>query len=353
MKERGNASVARERAARRGLTRRATMSLLIVVLVLAALVEVAVGPIMMSPGKVVSETFAYFAGAQTPDAVVMGAIRLPRMVAAAVVGAGLASTGAALQAVFRNPMADPAIIGVSSGGALGAVLVIQLGLAAVSPWWTPVGAFAAGLLTVYIIYKIATVGGRTAIYSLLLSGVAISSFCGAMVSFVLSLAPTETMQEMLFWLMGGLDGITWPSVWMVGAFTAAGMAVYGLYGSALDILSIGEEQAEGVGVNLQQVKRVMFITAAFVVGACVSVSGIIAFVGLIVPHLMRLILGPRHRYLLPASAIGGAILVLLSDIVARLILLPAELNVGIVTASLGAPFFLYLLRRRATSFERR
>lgn len=338
---------------RHRLSPAAVLWLLCALFVAAALIEIAVGPMMLSPGKVISQTFAYFSGAQTPDAVVMGAIRLPRMAAAALVGAGLASTGAALQAVFRNPMADPAIIGVSSGGALGAVLVIQLGLAAVSRWWTPVGAFAAGLLVVFVIYRIATVGGRTAIYSLLLAGVAVSSFCSAMVSLALSLAQTQRMQEMLFWLMGGLDGITWPSDLMVAVFTAIGIAVYASYAGALDILSIGEEQAEGVGVHLQRVKQVMFVTAAFVVGACVSVSGIIAFVGLIVPHLMRIFIGPRHRFLLPASALGGAILVLLSDIVARMILLPAEVNVGIVTASLGAPFFLYLLRRKDSGYEGR
>ncbi|MDQ0188946.1 FecCD family ABC transporter permease [Alicyclobacillus cycloheptanicus] len=339
-----------------GLRRRSPVVVLLLVVIAflaAAAAEVAIGPIMIGPVKVVSQTLAYLHGSRSSDAVVMGAIRWPRMFGAAFVGAGLASTGAALQAVFRNPMADPGLIGVSSGGSLGAVIVIQLGLAAANQWWTPLGAFASGLLTVLLIYRIATVSGRTAIYSLLLAGVAVSSFCSAMVSLLMSLAPLNTMQEMLFWLMGGLDGVTWMSVLMVGTFAVIGFVVYGRYARALDILSIGEEQAEGVGVHLQRVKQVMFITAAFVVGACVSVSGVIAFVGLIVPHLMRIFIGPSHRWLLPASALGGAVLVLVSDLVARMAFLPIELNVGIITASLGAPFFLYLLRRRDTSMRRR
>ncbi len=330
-----------------------TMTWLGLLFVAAALAEVAVGPMSISPGQAVVQLWAYLHGGRSADAVVMGAIRLPRMLAGAVVGAGLASTGAALQAVFRNPMADPGIIGVASGGSLGAVAVIQSGLAAAGFWWTPLGAFAAGLVAVFLIYRIATVRGRTAIYSLLLAGVAVSSFCSAMVSLIMSLTPLQTMQQMLFWLMGGLDGITWPSVLMVGGVFAGGFVVYLLLADGLDILSLGEEQAEAVGVHLQRVKQVTFLVAAFVVGACVSVSGVIAFVGLIVPHVMRLVIGPRHRLLLPASAIGGAVLVLFSDLVARMVLLPRELNVGIVTASLGAPFFLYLLRSRDTAYGRR
>lgn len=329
-----------------------TLTMLGFLFVAAALAEVAIGPMGIRPGQAVISLWQYLRGNHSADAVVMGAIRLPRMVAGAMVGAGLASTGAALQAVFRNPMADPGIIGVASGGSLGAVAVIQSGLAAENFWWTPAGAFVTGLAAVFVIYRIATVGGRTAIYSLLLAGVAVSSFCGAIVSLIMSLTPLQTMQQMLFWLMGGLDGITWSSVAMVSGFCVAGFIVYLLLADGLDILSLGEDQAEAVGVHLQRIKQVTFLTAAFVVGACVSVSGVIAFVGLIVPHLMRLLVGPRHRLLLPASAVGGAVLVLMSDLIARMVLLPRELNVGIVTASLGAPFFLFLLRSRATEYGR-
>lgn len=320
--------------------------LLAVLLTGAAFLELDLGPMHISPVKAVSDSWAYFQGQHTPDAVVMGAIRWPRLVVAALVGAGLASTGAALQAVFRNPMADPAIIGVSGGGSLGAVIVISLGLASRSQWWTPAGAFITGLAAVFVIYRLGTIGGRTAVHSLLLSGVAVSSLSSALVTLVLSLSPLQTMQAILFWLMGGLDGSTWGHALMITVFSGLGLAVYLTQARALDILSIGEEQAEGVGVPLQRVKQIVLITAAFVVAACVSVSGVIGFIGLIVPHLIRIWMGPVHRVLIVASAIGGAVLLVLSDVIARMIVLPTELNVGIITSCLGAPFFLYLLRRQ-------
>ncbi|QQE79943.1 iron ABC transporter permease [Alicyclobacillus sp. SO9] len=315
-------------------------------LVVAAFLELDLGPMHISVGKAVMDSWAYFSGQRTSDAVVMGAIRWPRLVVAAMVGAGLASTGAALQAVFRNPMADPAIIGVSGGASLGAVVVISLGLASRSQWWTPAGAFVTGLVAVFLIYRLGTIAGRTAVHSLLLSGVAVSSLSSALVTLALSLSPLQTMQAILFWLMGGLDGSTWGHALMITVFSGVGLVVYLTQARALDILSIGEEQAEGVGVPLQSIKQIVLITAAFVVAACVSVSGVIGFVGLIVPHLIRIWMGPVHRVLIAASAIGGAVLLVLSDVIARTIVLPQELNVGIITSCLGAPFFLYLLRRQ-------
>ncbi len=323
-----------------------------ILFVIACILEVSIGPMMISPSEIIPQTWSYLHGGHSPEAVVMGAIRWPRLLVATFVGMGLASTGAVLQAVFRNPMADPAIIGVSSGGSLGAVLMIQFGFAQLNEWFTPIGAFAVGLVVVYVIYRLATVSGKTAIYALLLAGVAVSSLCSALLTLILSLAPLQTMQEMLFWLMGGLDGSTWTSVVIVSLFTAIGISIYMMEALALDILSIGEDQAEGVGVHLQRTKQLVFAVSAFVVGACVSVSGVIAFVGLIVPHFVRMVIGPRHRLIIPASAIGGAILMLISDLIGRMILQPVELNVGIITSCLGAPFFLYLLRKNNRSYMR-
>ncbi len=325
--------------------KRNTFIILGLLFLCAAILEVSLGPMTIPIGKVMSGTWGYFQGARSADAVVLGAIRWPRLLTAAFVGMGLASTGSVLQSVFRNPMADPAIIGVSSGGALGAVVSIQFGFAAINQWFTPLGAFITGLAVVYIIYRLATIRGKTSIYALLLAGVAISSFCSAIVTLMMSLAPLSTMQEMLFWLMGGLDGSTWMHVLVVGSFTCLGMFIYLMQAPALDILSIGEEQAEGLGVHLQHTKQIVFTVSAFVVGACVSVSGVIAFVGLIVPHFVRMMIGPRHRFLIPASGIGGGILMLLSDVISRMAFQPLELNVGIITSCLGAPFFLYLLRK--------
>lgn len=323
--------------------------MLALALVVAAVLEVSLGPVTIPFMQVLPKTVAYLRGDHSTAAVVMGAIRWPRLCVAVLVGAGLAATGAVLQAVFRNAMADPGVIGVSAGGSLGAVLVITAGGASVHAWAVPGGAFAAALTAMAVVYRLGTIGGRTAVHTLLLAGVAVGSLCSALVTLVLSLTPLETMQQILFWLMGGLDGSTWMSAAWLAVSVAAGMAIYMAHADALDVMSIGEEQAEGVGVPLQRVKRVLFVTAAVVVGVCVSISGVISFVGLIVPHLVRLWLGPRHRSLVPASALGGAVLVVAADIVARMALRPVELNIGVVTSCLGAPFFLYLLRRHAVS----
>ncbi|RIV29298.1 iron ABC transporter permease [Alicyclobacillaceae bacterium I2511] len=320
-------------------------------LLVALTLEVSLGPIGISPGKIISATLAYFQGSRGADAVVMGAIRWPRALVAALVGGSLAATGAVLQAIFRNPMADPGIIGVSSGGSLGAVAVIQLGWSQAGIWVTPVAAFLTGLLTVWVIYRLATVQGRTALYALLLAGVALGSLASALMSLLLSLAPLETMQQILFWLMGGLDDSSWPVAGILAGVTLVGGGFYFWLAPALDVLSLGEEQAEGVGVSLQRMKQLALFASAMVVGTCVSATGVIGFVGLIVPHLLRHWVGPSHRRLLPASALGGASLLLLADVVGRMALQPVEINVGIVTSCLGAPFFLYLLRRRTTGTQ--
>jgi iron complex transport system permease protein len=318
-------------------------------LLISAAIEVSWGPVQVPISRIIPDAMGYFQGGRSTNEVVIGAIRLPRLLMAALVGAGLASTGAVLQAIFRNPMADPSIIGVSSGGTLGAVLMIQFGVSQILQWSIPLGAFCSGLIVVFVIYRLATVKGRTGTYSLLLSGVAMSSLCSSIVTLLLSLAPLETMQQMLFWLMGGLDGSTWSQLAMVCVFVAGGFLVFLWQSNSLDIISIGEEHAEGVGVALQRTKQIALCTAALVVGACVSSTGVIGFVGLIVPHLLRLWIGPRHHLLIPASALGGALLLVLSDIVARTILYPVELNVGIITSCLGAPFFLFLLRRQESN----
>jgi len=325
---------------------RVAFAVLIVLLLVASFLELSLGPVNIPVRHVFVNLWAYLAGRRSEDAVVMGAIRLPELLEAGLVGAGLATTGAVLQAIFRNPMADPGIIGISSGSSVGAVLIIALGVANLNQWFTPAAAFVSGMVTVYVIYRLGTIGGRTLIHSLLLSGVAVSSLCSAVVTLILSLEPLQTMHQILFWLMGGLDGSTWLNVVMVTIFVVVGFVVYLTQSTALDILSVGEEQAEGVGVPLQAVKQLMLIVSALVVGACVSVSGVIGFIGLIVPHLMRIWIGPSHGRLLWASALGGATLLIASDVVSRIILLPIILNVGIVTACLGAPFFLYLLRRQ-------
>ena len=314
--------------------------------VVVGMLELSLGPVSIAFVQIPSSLWQYFHGVHGINAVVLGDIRLPRLLVAAIVGAGLAVTGTALQAIFRNPMADPAIIGVSSGGALGAVAVMEWGDVSAFAWLTPLAAFVAGVLTVELTYRLATRNGQTSVYSLLLAGVAINAFGSALISLILSLSPLQTMQQMLFWLMGGLDGSTWSHVWILGAVVVVSVTAIGFFATELDLISIGEEQAHGVGVHLQRIKRVILLLSALMVGVCVSFTGVIGFVGLMVPHVLRMLIGPAHRTLLPAAALGGAILLMAADLIARMVFLPIELNVGIVTSALGAPFFLYLLSRQ-------
>lgn len=338
--------VSRDRRTRRYPAPWVVFSVLILLLIVASVVECSLGPMNIPFADVWKGSLLYFQGNRSADSVVLGAIRLPRLVVAILVGAGLASSGAALQAIFRNPMADPGIIGVSSGGSLGAVIVIGTGLASRGVWWTPGGAFVLGVLAMFTVYRLGTIGGRTTIHSLLLSGVAVGALCNAMVTFILSLQPSETMQQMLFWLMGGLDGSSWTTSLVLFLVVIVTFVLFLSQAHALDILSVGEDQAEGVGVHLQRVKQVVLVASALLVGVSVSFTGVIGFVGLIVPHLIRLWAGPVHRQLIPAAALGGSVLVVVADTLARMLFSPVELNIGVVTSIIGAPFFLYLLRRQ-------
>lgn len=331
---------------------RVSYVVLVALLIVAMVLELSIGQMNIPISTLLPNLIHYFAGIRTADTSVIGAIRLPRLLVALFVGADLAIVGAVLQAVFKNPMSDPGVIGVSSGSALGAVIVIHLGLAASSLWATPLGAFLFGMAVVVLIYRLSTVRRRTNLYALLLAGVAVGSFCSAMITALLSLSPLQMMQQMLFWLMGGLDGSNWSDVILLLIFTAVAIAVFVSFAFALDIMLTGEEHAQGVGVPVQGLKQVVLATCALIIGVCVSTTGVISFVGLIVPHVMRQFVGSRHRLLIPASGLGGAILLLLSDLAARMVLSPVELNIGVVTSCLGAPFFLYLLFQQGRKWQR-
>ena len=282
-----------------------------------------------------------------PHHVIVWLIRTPRVIVAALVGAGLAVAGAQMQGLFRNALASPDIVGTSSGGVLGAVLALATGLAMRSIFYLPVMSFAGALLALFLVYVIATRRGRTPVSTLLLTGVALNALIGAITSFVISLqwVRWEVAQEILFWMMGGLDSRTWKHVWLTLPCVVIGLIVALVYSRDLDVLLLGEETALAVGADIERVKRVILTSAALLTGAAVAVSGLIGFVGLVVPHIVRLIIGPKHRYLLPASALTGAAFLILTDILARTVNRPEEIRLGIVTAILGAPFFLYLLLR--------
>jgi iron complex transport system permease protein len=272
-------------------------------------------------------------------------LRLPRVALAALVGACLAAAGVLYQALFRNALADPYILGVSSGAGLGAALTFAAGAAGAAVLWVPpLAAFAGALATILLVAALATRRGVMETLSLLLAGVAVSYTLAAMTSFVLVLR-REQMSRIVFWMMGGLQGATWQQAGIVALMLAVGLAIAVVYSRELNIMLLGDERAGELGVNVESVKRVILAAASLVVAAAVSVSGLIGFVGLMTPHAARLVLGPDHRLLLPASVISGAIVMVLADLVARVALAPVELPVGIVTALAGGPVFVWLLVR--------
>ena len=269
-------------------------------------------------------------------------VRLPRVLLGTVVGSALAVAGCAMQGMFRNPMASPYIVGVSSGAAFGAALAIVLGG---SMYILPLGAFLFATLTVFIVYNIARVRGRVPIETLLLAGIAIGCFFSALVSFMNYIAG-EKLPTIVFWLMGGLWASNWDKVAIAFPLILLGIVGMFLFSRDLNIMLTGEEHALDLGIDVERVKRIILVFAALITAAAVSVCGIIGFVGLIIPHIMRILVGPDNRILLPSSCLVGAMFLIGTDTLARTVIQPTELPVGIITALFGAPFFLYLLRRR-------
>lgn len=282
---------------------------------------------------------------------VVDQIRLPRIITAGLVGMALAIAGTTLQGLFRNPMADPGIIGVSSGGALAGVIVIVTGAAAANVLVTPAAAFGGAMLAAFVVYGIGSIGGRFTLGILILAGVALSSLLSAMITFILlSTQDVEAVREVLFWLTGGLDSRLWLHVRIVIGPVLGGLVVVYAFARALNLMLLGEEGAQSLGIRVHRVRQILLVVASLITGVAVAVSGIIGFVGLVVPHAMRLVVGPDHRILIPVSALGGAIFLIIADTIARTVISPAELRVGVITAFIGAPFFMFLLvrnRRRA------
>ena len=273
-------------------------------------------------------------------------VRFPRVVLSAVVGAMLAISGATLQGIFRNPLADPGLIGVTAGAGLGATLwIVLIGSGVLGAWGLPLAAFACGMLVTIGVWKIAASQGSVSTVTLLLAGIALNSFAGAGIGIMTFLADDEQLRSLTFWLLGGFGGATWPVVFMTLPIAVIGMFVLLRLAAALNAMSLGESEAYHLGVSTESLKRWAIFGVALIVGAAVSAAGGIGFVGLVVPHLIRLIGGADHRYVLPGSAVGGAILLVLADLLARTVVVPAELPVGIVTALIGGPFFLWLLLR--------
>jgi iron complex transport system permease protein len=293
-----------------------------------------------------------FATYTRTEELVIEQLRLPRIIVGALVGMALGVAGATMQGLFRNPMADPGIIGVSAGGALGAVAAIALGISGMFYQALSLFAFLGAMAAAFLVYGIATVGGRFSMATLLLAGVAVSAFFGAIVSAIMVMVPSnEALREILFWLTGGLDSRSWEHVRLAAPPILGGVAVIVVLARDLNLLMIGDDEAKSMGVRVGLIRPGLLAASSLITGVAVAVSGTIAFVGLVVPHMLRLVVGPDHRVLIPLSAIGGALFMVIADTIARTVVQPAEFRVGIITAFVGAPFFIFLLIRNKRHAE--
>lgn len=289
-------------------------------------------------------------GAELAQAeLILGQIRLPRTLLGLAVGAVLAVCGVAMQGLFRNPLADPGLVGVSSGAALGAAIALVVGAGQLpevfAPYLLSICAFAGGLGVTSLVYRLGRRDGQTSVTTMLLAGIALTALAGAAIGLFTYLADDRTLRTLLFWNLGSLNGASYARLWPLLLVSVAVALWLPRRARALNALLLGESEARHLGFDVARLKRELVFCTALGVGAAVAAAGLIGFIGLVVPHLIRLLVGPDHRVLLPASALAGASLLLLADLLARLALAPAELPIGIVTALLGAPFFLYLLLR--------
>ncbi|MGE9010109.1 FecCD family ABC transporter permease [Leptospira interrogans] len=287
------------------------------------------------------------------DQLVLWSIRIPRIAAAAMVGGLLAASGAIMQGLFRNPLADPALVGVSSGGAFAAACAIvftdsHLGesLRFMQNQLLPLAAFFGSLATTIVLYGIASRSGRTSIAIFLLAGLAIAAIANAGIGLLVFIADDRQLRDITFWLLGSLSGATWPKVATLAPVLLFALIACLWIGRGLDVLVLGEAEAFHSGVDVERLKRISIVLVSAMTGVAVSICGVVGFVGIVVPHLLRLLIGPAHRLLLPASVLLGAILLVGADTLARTIVAPAEMPIGILTAAVGAPFFLAMLLRQ-------
>ncbi len=282
--------------------------------------------------------------------VTLWTVRFPRVVMAAVAGAALATAGALMQGIFGNPLAEPGVVGVSAGAALAASTVIVFDLAFVGTWTVALFAFVGGLVTTILVYLLSRDGGRTEVVTLVLTGIAVNAVASAGLAFLLFLGDQQAREEIVFWQLGSLNGSRWEQVGVAAPFMVVGLAVAMAMSRRLDLLALGDRAARHVGVDVERLRMGAIVVVALLTAAAVAFCGIIAFVGLVVPHLVRLLAGPGHRLLVPASALGGALLLVVADLGARTLVAYADLPIGMLTSLVGGPFFFWLIRRaRRTS----
>lgn len=318
---------------------------------LGVAIGIAVGSVPLPLPSVLSSLLSVvgvpFPAAQPLDPsgeTILWSARLPRVLLAALVGGGLAVVGAALQSVFRNPMADAGLLGVGSGAAMGAVLAVKLGWASEVFLALPLAAFGGALITVLAIYLLAHTSGRPSLHGLLLTGIAVSAVAGAGTSLLLVATEEFRVKTVLFWLAGGLEGRSWPHLRLAAAFIVAGVLALLLLARLLDLLSLGEEEAASLGLHVHAARLTVLGLAALIAGAATAAAGSVPFVGLVAPHALRPLVGPRGRHLLPAAFLGGALLVVVADLAARTLSDRLDLPLGALTALVGAPYFLLALR---------
>jgi iron complex transport system permease protein len=351
-----------DRATRRGARlRRPSASLTILLLLLAltgtAMIALTVGAAGIPFLRLPAALGWWSDGSANPlasqDQLVLWSIRMPRIATAATIGGLLAVSGAIMQGLFRNPLADPALVGVSSGGALAAATAIVFTDSAIGTslrlaqyQLLPLAAFAGSLVTTIILYGIANRSGRTSIAIFLLAGLAVAAIANAGIGLLVFIADDRQLRDITFWLLGSLGGATWSKAAMLAPVLVVALLVCYPMARGLDLLALGEAEAFHSGINVERLKRIAIILVSAMTGVAVSVSGVIVFVGIMVPHLLRLVIGPSHRLLLPASAVLGAVLLTGADTLARTIVAPAEMPIGILTAAIGAPFFLAMLLRQ-------
>ncbi|HEX3045537.1 MAG TPA: iron ABC transporter permease [Bacillota bacterium] len=330
---------------------------LFLVLILTAFVALTVGSANLNLGKVIRIITGTLGltrpvGYTSLEQKIISDLRLPRIILAALVGGALSIAGVVFQGLFRNPMADPYIIGTSSGAALGAALgfVSGLDIQIFNLNVVPALAFTGAIGTTIVVYNLSRVGSKISMMVLLLTGVAFSFLLSSITSVIMILRRDET-HNIITWMIGGFTASRWVHVKVILPYLIVGMALLVAFSRDLDLMLLGEEKAHQLGVNIQRLQGILTLAASLLVAAAVSFSGIIGFVGLVVPHMVRLIIGPNHKQLLPIATLTGAIFLLIADTVARIVLSPLELPVGIITAFLGAPFFIYLLRRNKLAGE--
>ena len=348
------------------ISRKIIIFLILILVIIFSIISLTSGPIKISIKEIFYILFNQFGFlgntendffSNIQESVLIN-IRFPRVILAILVGAGLGTSGAILQGLFRNPLVDPGFIGVSSGAAVGAIISIMFGKLIsnflphiLQAFLLPILAIVGSFLTIMIVYSLSKVNGKTNVMAMLLSGVAINAIAGSIIGFFVSISSDLELRSFTFWTMGGLDNSDWFIVILVSFFTIVPFLFIYKFKTEIDIFMLGDSEAANLGVNVEYLKRKIILISSIMVGISVAFCGMIGFVGLVTPHLIRLFISPNHKYLIPGSALLGSLILVLSDFISKTIISPAQLPIGIVTSAIGAPFFVWLILSQKRRFS--